>query len=453
MPDAMEEAILNAVDERRDEIVELVQQVVRIPSPTGEEADAQQFLAEHARKLGADVQLREPDTAALFERYPDAAQYPSHWRHDLVLPYERRPTYDALAKSGKLDVLNYRGRPNVVGVWKGDGGGRSMLLTGHVDTVTPEPADAWERDPYGGELAGGILHGRGTADMKAGLAAALAAVGCLRDCGVRLRGDVIWASVVNEEHSGNGTLALIADGLTADAAIVPEPTGLDVFTGTCGNVYWQVTVRGVPRSPGARWEGADLAGVSAIEKLPAVIAGLLGLESEHGAMQPHPMYAGRAPMSCVMGEVSGGTYATVTAAECVLRGCVYFTPGLGTAGEIMDRIRAAVAEATRGDAWFREHPAEVAFLHHRNCCTVDPAHPLIGAIAGSAETALGRSPATLGAPYAADMDLLVNEAGIPTVLFGPGSIAAAHKPNESVAVDEVTAFTKAVALAVCRWCG
>jgi acetylornithine deacetylase len=210
---------------------------VRIPSLTGEEGAGQEHVAALLRGLGAEVDCTEPDIDAMFAAFPDIAQYPTHWQHDLILPYEELPTSAALRESGLAPVLDYRGRPNVVGVLKGSGGGRSLILNGHVDTVTIEPREAWTRDPFGAEMDGGMMYGRGASDMKGGLMAAILAVAYLREAGVALRGDVIIQSVVNEDHAGNGTLDLVRRGITADAAIVLEPTENQVFVTHPGGLY------------------------------------------------------------------------------------------------------------------------------------------------------------------------------------------------------------------------
>ena len=217
----LEAKIIDKVEEKQEKIIELLATLVKIPSLTGEERDAQEFVAGYLKNLGLKVDVWEPDIKELFDRYPDVAQYPSHWQHDLILPYQNLPSYVDLVKSGKMDVLNYKNRPNVVGTWKGSGeGGRSLILNGHIDTVTIEPRDEWTHEPFGAEIEDGKMYGRGASDMKSGIVAAMVALECLIELGVNLRGDVIFESVVNEEHAGNGTLACVARGITADAAII-----------------------------------------------------------------------------------------------------------------------------------------------------------------------------------------------------------------------------------------
>jgi len=448
----MEAKILSKIEQRKAELVDFLAGLIRVPSLTGEEGAAQEFLASRAQSLGMDVRLSEPDLELIFRKYPESAQYPTHWRHDLILAYDRLASYEELMKSGKSDVLNYKGRPNLVANLKGRGGGRSLLLTGHVDTVTVEPKNEWRYDPFGALVVNGLMYGRGTSDMKGGLCAALLAVQCLVEAGIKLRGDVLFASAVNEEHSGNGTLSLVAEGLGADAAIVMEPSRNQVYIATPGDVYWEVALTGVPRSPGARWEGKTMAGVSAIEKIGPAIEALLKVERDHNGMEPHPLYAGGNSFSCVIGEIAGGTYPTVTANGCTLRGCMYFGPSLGSVNEIMDRIRERVAEATAGDPWFKDHPAKVRFLHHRNSVTTDPDQPIIREVLGAAKAVDPEVGPVAGCPFCSDMEYLGNQGRIPTVILGPGWIGYAHKSNECISISEYLNCVKILALAIYRWC-
>lgn len=437
--------------------VQMLADFVRIRSLTGEEGDAQSFLADVLRNSGADVNVEEPDVEALFERFPHIAQYPTHWEHDLILPYSELPTYAALKESGLEDVLNYRGRPNVVGVFKGAGNGagrgRSLILNGHADTVTIEPQEQWTRDPFGAEIDDGLMYGRGTSDMKGGLMAGIMALVYLREAGVPLAGDVIVESVVNEEHAGNGTLEMVRRGYTADAAIVLEPTNNKVAVSHAGGLYWQVTVPGEPRSPGARWRpDGSLAGVSAIEKLPVVISALTGLERRLNEQRSDdPMEKGRMPVSLVIGKVSGGHYETVTAGESVVRGVAYFSPATGEIVEIMQMMRDAIDEANQGDDYLRDSPAKLEFLHHDDSMRQSPQIPIAVALSDKLEERGGEGDIVPG-PFCCDARHLVNQGGIPTVIFGPGTIGQAHKPDEHISVDDYLAGIEHLIAFIASWC-
>lgn len=448
----MEGQILSKVEDNRSDFIDILSQLVRIPSLTGEEGPAQTFLSDYASRLGMSVKLSEPDLRLIFQKYPESAQYPTHWLHDLIIPYEKFPTYEGWVASGKTDVLNYKNRPNLIGTLKGIGGGKSLLLTGHIDTVTIEPKGDWNYDPFGAQIVDGLIYGRGTSDMKGGLCAALLAIRCLVELGVKLRGDVIFASSVNEEHSGNGTLSLVAEGLRADAAIVMEPTSNCVYVTTPGDVYWEAIVSGVPKSPGARWEGNSLLGVSAIEKIAPVINALLAVEKDHNQLNPHPMHRGKNPFSCVIGEIAGGTYPTVTAHSCKIRGCMYFSPGLGSVKQIMDRIKKRLDQETKSDPWLKERPVKLQFLHHRNCAITSENELVVKVVHETAKTLNPGIGDLIGSPFCTDMEYLVNQGGIPTVIFGPGSIGYAHKSNECISIDEYILSIKALALIIYRWC-
>jgi acetylornithine deacetylase len=451
MPDTLTEA-LDRASSNRDRSIEALASLVRVPSLTGEEGDAQTHMAGLLGDLGAETETLEPDVAALFESFPLVAQYPTHWQHDLILPYADLPTHEALEKSGLEDVLNYRDRPNVVGTFRGTGGGRSLILNGHIDTVTIEPTHEWTRDPFGAEIDNGLMYGRGTSDMKGGLMAAMLAMTYLKEAGASLRGDVILQSVVNEEHAGNGTLDLVRRGYRADAAIVLEPTNNAICVSHPGGLYWQVTVPGVVRSPGARWAGENMEGVSAIEKLPAVIEALLHVEKIYNATKTDdPMEEGRVPFALTIGKVAGGHYETATASEAVLRGGAYFSPVAGEVHEVMGQFRDSIAAANTGDDFLNTHPAQLEFLHHDDSTRQSPQIPLAVQM-GQVLTERGISGEAKAGPFACDMRHLVNQGNIPTIIFGPGSIAQAHKPDENITVQEYLDCIEHLIAFIWSWC-
>ncbi len=440
---------LQLARQSRERSIDELRAVVRIPSLTGEEGPAQQHMAEKLRAMGAETTVAEPDVAATFERFPSVAQYPTHWQHDLVLPYAELPTYEALRASGLESVLNYRGRPNVVGVLAGSGGGRSLILNGHIDTVTLEPLKDWTQKPFGANIADGLMYGRGTSDMKGGLMAALMAMTYLREAGVALRGDVIFQSVVNEEHAGNGTLDLVRRGYTADAAIVLEPTNNSIAVSHPGGLYWQVMVPGTARSPGARWQRGVKEGTSAIEKLPGIIDALLAVEAHYNVSAETD--AAVAPFSLVIGKVLGGHYETVTAAEAQLRGGAYFQPGVGDIQDVMQSFRDSVARANGRDEYLTKNPSRLEFLHHDDCTLQRPDIPLAKEMSGLL-TRHGAHGGICPGPFACDMRHLVNQGGIPAIIFGPGTIAQAHKPDEHIAVNEYLECIEYLIEFIPTWC-
>ncbi|CAN5786593.1 hypothetical protein BH18ACT11_BH18ACT11_23450 [soil metagenome] len=195
LDDGLVGAIRGAVEARRGEAVRLLQELVRTPSVTGEEG-AVGLVVERA--FGA----RNLDVDA--------------WE---ATPGEMEPYTDHV---GEQD--SYENRPNVAGVRRGSGNGRSILLNAHVDTVDPGNPAAWREDPLSGTVEGDLLYGRGSCDMKGGLVTHLVALDALSDLGLRLRGDVTVAATVGEENGGLGALSTVLRGYRADAALITEPT-------------------------------------------------------------------------------------------------------------------------------------------------------------------------------------------------------------------------------------
>ncbi len=327
-----------------------------------------------------------------------------------------------------------------------------MILNGHVDTVTVEPSGAWTRPPFGAEIEDGLMHGRGASDMKGGLMAAIMAMIFIGRAGVRLPGDVIFQSVVNEEHAGNGTLDLVRRGWRADAAIVMEPTNNRIAVGHAGGLYWQVTIPGIPKSTGARWKEGQLCGVSAIEKIPPIVNALLDLERRSiGQGKGISRSAGRSPFSLVIGKVQGGHYETLTASEAVLRGSIYFEPEAGDVPDIMNEVRKTIATANANDPFLRDNQSRLEFLHHDDA--TNQKHPVaIAATTGRMLDACGAPSGIVPGPFACDMRHLVNQGHIPTIIFGPGNIDQAHKPDETIQIKEYLDSIGYLIRVIWIWC-
>ena len=442
--------ILSIVDEKRDEIIEWLRTLVKIPSCTGEEGEIQKVQEAIFKGMGLEVDVWEPDVKELFDKFPEIAQYPSRWEPELDLPlrFPDKCTYEQLVDSGYIEKLNYTGRPNVVGILKGTGGGCSLILNGHIDTVTVEPKEQWTHDPFGAEIEEGKMYGRGTTDMKGGVVAMTKAVDCISKSGIKLRGDVILESVVNEEHSGNGTLACIARGYKADAAIVTDSKfSSNVAIKSGGAVYWQIKVKGRESHPGRRWREGEMYGISAIEKVPFIINGLLDLE--------HAQNKEDIRFSLGIGKIRGGNYATSTAKECVITGVVQFTPKLGTGVEgirkVKELIRNTVADSSNKDPWLRDNPAELYFLHYDDAYEIKPGEEIVQTLIGVAKKVIGKTPKIIENP-ACDARHLSNQGGIPTIIYGPGN-GTAHSVDENIDIEDLITATKVLALAIYRWCG
>lgn len=402
-----------------DGLVGWLSDLVRLPSVSGsaEENEGQHRLARAFDELGATVDLWPLDLEAITA--------------DPDFPGMEAPRTEAWG---------------VVGRW-GGGDGPTLVLNGHIDVVPVGDRSQWSADPFSGHLVGDAVHGRGTCDMKGGLAAAVFAVRALRDAGVRLRGDVLLQSVVGEEDGGLGTFATIRRGHLGDAAIIPEPTGLDLVPACGGALTFRLRVPGRSAHAAVRTSG-----VSAIDGFWGIWRALAALEARRNA-EVDPLMAGHdIAYALSIGTVRAGEWPSSVPDELVAEG------RLGVAlGEPVDDARReledAVAEACSRDRFLRDHPATVEWFGGQFASGRTRDEALIGLVTGVHESLRGGPPGVWGGPFGSDLRLLAGLGGVPTVHYGPGDVVRAHAPDECVPVAEVVGCAEALALAVLRCCG
>ncbi len=236
--------IEKCIEEKKKTSIEFLQKLVQEDSIRGNESKAQAIIIEKCRALGLELDIWEIDEDKLR----------SH-------PFFR------------CDRKGFKGNPNVVGTLKGTGGGKSIILNGHIDVVPEGDLKDWKFDPYSGSIRNGRLYGRGSTDMKGGTAALLLAIEVIKELNLPLKGDVIFQSVIEEESGGTGTLAALLRGYKADGAIIPEPTNMKIFPKQQGSMWFRLKVKGKAAHGGTRYEG-----VNAIEKSITVIQSLQQLE-------------------------------------------------------------------------------------------------------------------------------------------------------------------------------
>ena len=447
MEKEIELKIQSWVDENSDRLVEELKQFLRIPSLTGYEGEAQKFIKAQYEKLGMDVDVFEPDMKELFEKYPEVAQFPTSWEPELELVINTPDicTYELWQESGYADKLNYIGRPNVVGTLKGTGGGRSLILNGHVDNVTVGDVKEWKYDPFAAEEVDGKIYGRGSSDMKGGLLACAKALEALQKIGVKLSGDVICESVVNEEHAGNGTLACVSKGYTADAAICADG-GTWIATETGGGVYWRIVVKGREAHTGGRWREGKMYAISAIEKAALIINSLCEMEKE--------VNKDGVRLSLGIGTIQGGAYATSTARECTILGGIYFSSAMGVGEDgiiaVKNLIRNAVNKVVDNDEWLSQNKPDVFFPHYDDAYVLQKDHELVSVMLDAGMDMLGRK-LYVGSSSACDVRHLGNQGKIPSVMCGPGN-GPVHAPNEFINIQDYLKYIKFIALTIYKWC-
>lgn len=414
-----ERRVLDAID--MDGLVKLLGELIAIPSLDGEagELAVQEHVAGWMRQSGMQVDTWDLDFDTL-QRHPDCS-----W-----------------------EVERARGL-GVVGVLGEDRGGRSLILNGHTDVVPAGDLANWRFPPWQGTVADGRVYGRGAVDMKGGLCCALLAAKAIHDAGVQLNGRLMIESVIGEEDGGIGTLAAVLRGYRADGAIIMEPTELCVAPAQAGAINFRLTVPGLSAHGCVREEG-----VSAIEQFFPIYAALMALERERNAPSGDPLYARYAlPYALCIGKVYAGTWASSVAESLVCEGRY----GLAIGEDIpaaQRRFEAAVAAAAQADGWLRAHPPVVEWWGGRFEPASTPLdHPIVAAVSEAFGAATGGAARLEGMTYGADMRLLVNVGGTPTVMFGPGDVRVSHKPDEFVPIADLEAVTRTLALAVLRFCG
>jgi acetylornithine deacetylase len=422
MPSTVVGRVLEQLETSIPEMISMASSFVMTPSVSGTdgENEAQAWMSTHMERGGLDVDYWPIN---LDEMLADP-EFPG-------MEVERHEAW------------------GLVGVLRGVGDGADLMLNGHVDVVPIGDPDAWVDDPFSGEVRGDRLFGRGSCDMKAGLIAAFWAAQAIRLSGVRLRGDLLLASVQGEEDGGLGTFATLARGWRADACVIPEPTSLDIIPANSGALTFRLCVRGLATHAARRDQG-----VSAVEKFLPIWQALAELELQrHQVVDP---LVARWPLAhpISIGTVRAGDWASSVPDLLVAEG------RLGVAiGEPVDAARAAlevaIATACEADPWLNDHPVLVEWWGGQFASGRIPAgSDLVDrVIAAHSATAGDLHPDVYGAPYGSDLRLLTGLGGIPTVQYGPGDAAFAHGPLEAVPLDQVITTARTLTLLALDVCG
>lgn len=336
-----------------------------------------------------------------------------------------------------LAVTTYdlgEGRVNVVGVLRGQGDGPSLLLNGHLDTVGVQGME----DPFGATIRDGRLYGRGSQDMKGSLSAMLAAAKAIQDAGITLAGDLLVTAVADEEYASIGMEDLVRN-VTADAAIVTEPTDLALCRAHRGFAWYQFDTIGRAAHGSRYTEGVD-----AIMHMGRILAELDRLEQDLRMRTPHEL-AG--PPSLHASLIEGGTELSVYPASSRLKIERRTIPGEAIPA-ITAELQAILDRLSEADEAFN---AKLSLLFERAPFAVAADAPIVAALEGAASQRLGQAPAHVGATFWTDAALLA-EAGIDSVLMGPVG-AGLHSAVEWVDLASVVDLAAILAGTALRFCG
>jgi acetylornithine deacetylase len=382
--------------------------LVQVPSVTGDERAVMERFAELAGARGLEVTVSEYDLAAL--------------RADPGHPGEETARTELVGVTARV--------PGRVG------GAPRLCVNGHLDVVE-EGTETWALGPWSGETRGGALHGRGAADMKGAVAAALhaaAAIGAAGGAG----GEVVVQAVSSEEDGGLGTFAALRADADFAACLIPEPTAFDVACAQAGALTFSGVVPGVAAHAAVRLEG-----VSAIDRYVAIHGALAGLETELNTAVEHPLMRDLAlayPVS--VGRVSGGRWSSSVPDRLEFEGRVGVPVGVEPA-VVRVRLEAVVhtacPEAQIGWTGGAFHPAETS-----------PEHPFARLVLEATGDELGRPARAVGVPYGADMRLFCAR-GIPCVMVGTPGLDQAHAIDEQVSIDALHQLARIMVRVIARF--
>lgn len=411
--------ICEEVDKAFDRQVAFLSDLVREPSLWGEESGAQNLMFAAFDEAGLRPE-RQAVTAELLSQVPDAP----------------------------FTVASPPGGFNVIGSRAGSGGGRSLILNGHIDVVPATPTERWNRDPFEPYVNEGWLYGRGSGDMKAGLTANLYAVKAIQKSGIELKGDVRLQSVIEEECTGNGTLACLAAGSHADAVLISEPAHGYLMEGQMGVMWVGVQVDGVP----AHASVAMSAGNNAIEAAYHIWESVRKLQDTWNARSADypPFTSEMDPVSFVIGTIAGGDWPSSVPARCNFE----FRCGIYPGQRLEDakrEIENTIAQAAN-EIGLEDLPPVVSYpglmaegyaVQHcdefKHC--LKHAHNL------TSDMELIPTPI----PAGSDCRFYGNYAGIPALMYGPKSMRI-HGVDECVELESLRQVTKAIALLTVDWC-
>jgi acetylornithine deacetylase len=436
---ADERRVCEEIEGGRSELVALASRLVGfdttardVGDPPREEAALQEYLAVRLSEGGAEIDLWEPSAEEMAGK-------------TLVPP-----------------GLDFAGRPQLVARLPGTGGGRVLMFNGHIDAVSVEPREAWTSDPFVAETRDGKLYGRGTCDMKGGVASMVFAAETLARLGVPLAGDLLVATNTDEESSGAGASAVVERGIRADAGIVTEPTGFDVWVACRGSEYGVLRVPGRPghaEVPQPQWQKGGA--VNAIEKATVAIDAMRSLR-DRWAERPEHEHRYLSPPSILPTMAQAGEWPVSYPASCELTFALLYLPVQADEGGWGSKVRREAEEwirrETACDDWLAKHPVEFDWWPNPVMpLEIADSEPIVQ-LTLEASADVGRRGELAGLDSWYDGATFTTVAGIPSIAYGPsglepGGASVAHTIDEYVPVDDLVACAQGLAVAAMRFVG
>ena len=425
--------LVEAAERKKDRVVELTRELIKFnttsPNPGGQTVDdkeCQTFIAEQLKSAGFTVDMWEPDIETI-----------SHY-----------PFY--------IKGQNFKNRPILAAKLKGTGGGRSLILNAHIDVVPTGDHSLWKHKPWGGEVNAGKVFGRGSCDMKGGAAAIIATAELLSELGLQLKDDLIIETVLDEEINGMGTAACIARGYSAEAAIIPEPSNLDLWIATRGLLWAKAIIEG--KSGHAELNHPDWSkggAVNPIEKASLILSSFRDLEYDW-SKQPTKKHSLLSTPGIVPTIIRSGDFWATIPDRCEIEMDIQYLPAdrdqNGYGDNVKNEIIQQLSKSCRNDSWLESHPPTLEWIMDLPPMELEREHPLIRTVLAAADS-VSLKPRISALDSWDDGAHLMNLANIPSISIGPGPTEQAHVVDEFVSIDTLSKTLETLCVAVVDWCG
>lgn len=387
--------------------------------------------------------ISEKDIIGLLKELVDIPSYPGIPGQETKVAERIHQFFVAEGIESQIkDVVD--GRSNVIARLKGSGGGRSLLLTGHTDTVPPYDME----EPCIMKIEGADLVGRGVVDMKGALACMMTAIAALKRSGVKLKGDVIFAGVIDEEQKSEGTRALLKSGLQADAAVVGEPFEWNIGIGQKGLEWFEFHIQGKAVHGGKQEEG-----VNAIAKAAKLIQALEEYLVPRINSRKHPVI-GSSSMN--YGMIKGGFQPSTVAGDCLIQFDRRWIPG-EKYEDILNEYKDILEMLGRDDPDFQAELKimdvslmEEGYIHE--AMEIDLDHPFVKLAERTIFDVVGVKAGKNPFPAWTDAGLLSSYGHIPTIILGPGSPGSAHTAHEFLERSYLVPFASVYASIAVNFC-
>ena len=413
------EKVCRLIENKKEEIAQILSTLVEIPTPTGKEAEGQKYVQSLYSNLGLKVISFEADQ-------------------------EKISQHKAFVESG----WGFKGRPNIIGILEGEPSARSLILNGHIDVVPPEPIEEWDSPPWQAKIVGNKLYGRGACDMKGGLVANYFALKSILEAGIKPKGTVMLQSVIEEETGGGGgTLACFLKDFTADGLVISEPN-MRIIIAHPGIYYFRVKAVGKPAHAGIAHTG-----INAIGKMNQIYQALVELDEKRAQEKHYPLFEKDSGRSChiCIGTYRAGDWVSTVAGWAEIQCRISYIPGEDV-DEVKEQVRQTVNDAAQRDEWLSKHPPEVVWFGMKmDAWEQDPNAPFVLAFKSCADKVLGSNTGIAGVTWGMDTRL-AQYFNMPVLSFGPNG-ENLHGVNEYVDLDSVIDCTKALASFIIEWCG